>query len=710
MKNTKTLNWFSSYTWCFPRFLVSCILVSVGAGVVHADGGVTFEDIADAGGAGIAFENVPSKNDSIARAFQVRGTVTMDDFIGNYPIKFKGAPGVALLDYDNDGDLDIYVTNGLGADNGLFANQLRDSGQITFVDVTGAAGVGLSDQESTGVCYGDIDNDGDQDLYVLGMSEPNRLLENNGNGTFTDISASSGTGGGNMSAMTCSMGDVNGDGLLDIMVANNFDMASNLAIFAVPFALNELNQLFVNNGNNVFTEVAAASGLHDFPEITWSTAMVDLDQDGDTDIVTASDNAGIPFAKFGGVDRGFVRFFANDGSGNFTDGTAGELIKPGDWMGLAFGDLDSNGTLDVFASNTGDYFEPFFGIPADLGDQASQWFLQEPDGSFIDPGAGDLVASVFGWGCAAFDYDNDGDTDIVYYGGLDSGPIVDLSNPGVVLQNDGAANFTLDQAALPDGVAANHKLRVEHGLAIGDLNDDGFMDIVSISNFNIPPSNPPAVPTLYTAAAPNLIYGSVFDNLALFFPTFLADPPPPAPAERFIFSGVDFDNGTLSVEINSADNGNRWVKVKTLGTIDITSNGVVNRDGIGAVVKFTPRRGNTAIKPVLGGSSYASQHSLEIGFGLGSAKTGTVEVLWPGGVRNRLYNVYRGERIVMPEIPCSFNAKWNRFRAYLSCVKGALNELRAARKISKIMYVRLLLSAIKAFHQERQSKRRSSRP
>jgi hypothetical protein len=669
--------------------LAACLTAGAAAAAgAGAAQGASFRDLAADPGSGIHYQRAPSATLAIASEIQSRGTVRMEDFIGHQPIKPHGAPGVALLDADGDGDLDIYVTNGPGAANSLLENQLEETGRVSFVDVGAAAGVAATDQDSAGVCFGDIDNDGDPDLYVLGRSEPNRLFENQGDGTFQDITAVSGTGGGDLSSVSCSMGDVDGDGLLDIAVGNGFDMASSLAIFVEPFALNQRNQLFVNTGGNTFADLSGPSGVADAQDITWAIALVDLDQDGDADLIEANDNGGIPFEEDGGIDRGFVRFLANDGTGRFTDVTAERgLRRPGDWMGLAFADLDHNGTLDVFSSNSGDYFEVFLGLPIGLGDQATRWFLQNPDGTFTDPGVGGLVSSCFGWGNAAFDADNDGDADLLYFGGLDAGPFVESSNPGALLVNDGTGHFSFDVDAFDDG--APHSLRVEHGLAVGDLDRNGFPDVVSVSSIDLPAGEPPLALMPYP-----IDWGSGFDHLAQFFPTFF---PGDAPGE-FVFSGVEFPLGTLAVELNQG-NRNGWLEVRALGTVGLTSQGRANRDGIGAVFRVTPWRGATAISPVEGGSSYASQHSLARTFGLGRARTATVEVLWPGGVRNRLYWVRSGERIVFPEIPCSFDAPMSP-ADYGACVTAALAELGDTGVLSPREQRRLLASALRAYAEE----------
>ncbi len=652
----------------------------------RASSGVTFQDATSA--VGVSFERVPSATLAVAHALEARGTVTMADFVGNYPIKGHGAPGVALLDYDGDGDLDIYATNGPDAPNSLFSSQLVETGHLTFVDVAAQAGVTATDQDSTGVCFGDIDNDGDEDLYVLGRQEPNRLFENLGDGTFQDITAVSGTGGGNLTSTTCSMGDFDGDGLLDIVVGDSFDMATNLAIFVVPYALNQHNLLFMNAGGDTFVDASDSSGVGAFQEITWSVAAVDFNQDGKVDIVTANDNGAIPFADSGGLDRGFIRFLENDGTGHFTDRTEElGLHHPGDWMGLAFADLDGNGTLDVLGSNSGDYFEDFLGIPMHSpGDQTTRWFLQNPDGTITDPGIGSLVGSPFGWGNAALDYDNDGDTDLLYYGGIDAGPLVD-SNPGALLQNDGYANFTWDKAALiPSG--APHALRVEQGVAVGDLDGNGFPDVVSVSPENLPTS--PFGPVPYPQH-----WGGPFDGETVFFPSWMPGPTP----GTFTYSGVPLLHGDVRVELNSGGNGNHWIQVEAEGTFGLTAGGQVNRDGLGAVLRVTPQGGSTAVIPIVGGLSYASEHALATTFGLGHAQTATVEVLWPGGVRNRLYEVRAGQRVLLPEIPCSFDDPGASPAAYAGCVLQALGELSAAGVVTPGQAGHLLGSALRAYQE-----------
>jgi hypothetical protein len=676
------------------NLLFLCIFTIVSASTT-ASAQLTFTDIAAGDNAGVTYRRAENPASvAIFDALKAQPFYSFFDDLPSTPIKARGTPGVALIDFDRDGDIDIYVTNGPGADNSLYSNQLVETGQVTFIDVAVAAGVAATAQNSSGVCFGDIDNDGDPDLMVLGNGEANKLFENLGDGTFDDISVASGVTTGSVHSTGCSMGDVNGDGLLDIAVSNSFDNRDQLPIFVVPYALSEPNQLLLNQGGNVFADGSAASGFRDVatvPQvpsgtgtISWAIAMVDIDLDGDIDIVTADDQAALPPAFLGGVDRGMIQFFENDGTGVFTNTTLARGVPPGAWMGLSFGDFNSDGLLDLFGSNFGNRGLVFVLNDPDIidliNDASRHFLLQTANGSFVD--GVDLQPDLhvpFGWGTGAVDYDNDGDTDILAHGGIDQGLIV-ITSPAIVLNNDGNAFFSRDADAFAN--STDHIRRTVHGMAVGDLNNDGFTDVVSVSNFNLP--NAPVIP------APML--GGAFDGDVVFAENFVAVNP-----ERtmFTFSGLQLPHdGTLSVELSSADNGNGSVQISLLGTKGLTTGGAANRDGIGATLTFTPHGGRPVIKPILGGSSHASQHSLVATLGLGQAQFGTVEVLWPGGVKNRLYVVQDGSRIVIPEIPCSIDDQDLSFPDYVQCVGNAIDELLSAGAIDHSAQQRLRSSAI----------------
>ncbi len=641
--------------------------------------GVTFRDIANADH-GVTYRRTPSADNAVAEAIRQKGTTSKFEVLLG-PIKERGAPGVALLDFDRDGDLDIYVTNGPGHANSLYSNQLKETGAIRFRDVARQVGAGLADQDSTGVCFGDIDNDGDEDLYVLGAHMPNHLLENRG-GRFVDITAHAGLGAGSFNHSSCAMSDLNGDGRLDLFIGNTFDWHTKMAIMVEPFALNQPNQLFLNRGGRRFRDVSATAGIQGaVNDISWAVALFDYDADGDDDIFVANDQGAIPPARYGGVDRGFVRTYKNDGHARFTEVTEQTgLGKPESHMGFAVADFDGDGTLDLAISNIGDYIEPFFGIPYTLGDQTQRWFLNNGDGTFRDPGVGDaLVSSGWSWGISPLDYDNDGDFDYVGLGGFDMSLIVDESNPGPILVNDGQAHFTADLA-----LDADHGSRNDHGVAVGDLDGNGFEDVVSVSIVNRPTALPQA---LYPFE-----YGGYLDGIAGFAPVWSLT----GNGDEARWSGQVMDNGTLAIELNLGGNGKRGVDVDVLGAVGLTDHGKVNRDGIGAIVSFTPDGGSKATQPVLGGSSLASEDSLTAHFGLGDAAAGTVEVVWPGRVKNRLYGVTAGSKVRFPEIPCSFDTDQPR-GAYRACVLNAVKDLHRAKAIDRAERDRLFASALRAY-------------
>ncbi|WP_033430794.1 CRTAC1 family protein [Saccharothrix syringae] len=694
------------------------------AGAVPPREQIVFTDIAVPGTALDLYRRTPSPEHARSVANLGRPYITRDDFAAE-GVHTHGVPGVVLLDHDGDGDTDVFVTNGPGTPNSLFRNELEQTGRLVFTDTAAAAGVALTDLDANGACAGDVDNDRDPDLYVLGRNAGNHLLRNEGDGTFADVTGAAGdAAAGTLSHLSCTMADVDNDGLLDIAVANAYDMKTALPILRVPWALNQPNQLLRNAGGGAFADVSTSSGFAPVKvdgrvpdpareEITWSVTAADYDQDGDADLLTASHQALVQPAKYGGADRGFVRVYRNDGTGHFEDVTMGiGLAEWGGWSGTSFGDFNFDGTLDFFATNTGDYMKlPVPGLPHQYGDQSSRWFLQRPDGTFVDvrrgsvptprtdnedadPTLGGLGTTPWGWGTSTLDYDNDGLTDVLFHGSIDGMNLVTADNPGMLLHNRGPAglrkgffpSFDYDAAARS---ATDHRRRSVTGMAVGDLNRDGFPDVVSAAQ-----SIKVGELTRYADIADIHDWSPVFTDDARFLEVYHFD------GSVFRPTGAHTVEGDLSVEVNGG-NGNRSATVRTLGSVGVTPAGGVNRDGVGALVRFTPRGGPTAMHPVSAGTSYGSQDAHETTFGMGTADTAVVEVLWPGGVRNRLYGVRAGERVTFPEIPCRYDDPAMTRRGYWDCVTGALGDLVDAGHLSRTGASRFLISALRAFHDAR---------
>ncbi|TDB97312.1 CRTAC1 family protein [Actinomadura sp. 7K534] len=678
--------------------------------------------------AGIAFQNIAVPGTPLAQyrrcptlpehqhrlANKKRLFISISDFTDE-PLHDRGIPGVVVFDYNDDGYQDVYVTNGPCRPSSLFENMMGKTGKLEFRDVAEQAGAALPGFNANGACAGDIDNSGRDSLYVLGRNGPNRLLLNEGGGRFTDITEESGAGGGSYSHVSCTMGDFSGNGRLGIAIANSSNLKNAKAIMDDTSTYNQPNQLLANTGGSTphFEDVSVSSGFATPTPLigqTWAVAAVDLFQRGCTDLVVGSDQGAVPLAKFaGGRDRGFIRVYKNDCRGRFTDVTQqlGLMESPGAWMGFAFGNLNFNGELSMFVTNFGDFMLPMYGLPQNLGDFSSRWLIQRPDGTIADPrspaqlhpsetGAdptlGGLNATPFGWGVSTLDYDNDGYTDVAYYGGMQAIVGVNADNPGTLLRNDGPKrlikglypSFSYDPALTKSG--ADNRTRIITGVASGDLDNDGHVDLVTAAQ---------GVMVGKLTSDPQ-DFGSPFDGSA-----YLAEyravgvlSYKPAPGKT--------GEGTLAVEMNKGGNGNGSVAVRTLGAKGLVEDARANRDGIGAVVSFTPAGLPAAISPVMAGSSFASQNSLVQSFGMGAAKTGTVEVLWPGGVRNKLYDVRPGERITFPEIPCDHTDRALSAKSFESCVDGALQDLADGGKVTEPMAARFASSALRAFHEAHQ--------
>jgi len=393
--------------------------------------------------------------------------------------------GVALIDYDNDGDLDIYFVNSLTVDlvksKGKTRSELyRNDGNGKFTDVSAKAGV--SDIGwGMGAAVGDYNNDGFDDIYVTCLG-PDHLLKNNGNGTFTDVTDKAGVNDPRWTTGAAFI-DYDNDGDLDLFVSNYVDFdINNLPEFgkgltcqykSVPVQCGPRglkgagDSLFRNNGNGTFTEVSKQAGVSD-PMGFYGLGIVtgDFDDDGLTDIFVANDST----PNF---------HYRNKGNGTFEEigfnaGTAvNENGSEQGSMGATAGDYDHDGKLDIFITNFADEYNT----------------LYHNDGSngFTDVSYAAKVAAVslpyVGWGTKFFDYDNDGWVDIFVANGHVYPQLPNYRQGRLLHHNNHDGTFT--EAASQFGSVLT-ELRASRGVAFGDIDNDGDVDMV-IGDLDGPP-------------------------------------------------------------------------------------------------------------------------------------------------------------------------------------------------------------------------------
>jgi len=486
-----------------------------------------------------------------------------------YIIEAKGS-GLAFFDYDHDGWLDIYLTNGTRLDanwepgkaptSHLYKNN-RDG---TFTDVTEKSGLALTGWQ-TGVCVGDYDNDGWDDLFCCFWGH-NILFHNNGDGTFTEVTRKAGVydekvrwGAG------CTFLDYDRDGLLDLFVCNYIKLDpektslktqaevcqwKGIPTMCGPRGMpGDTNVLFHNNGDGTFTDVSEKSGiLKPGPRYSITAVSYDFDNDGWPDIYVA-------------VDSQPSILFKNNHDGTFTDvaviaGVAySENGHEQAGMGLGIADYDCDGSFDIFKTN--------------FADDTCNLYHNNGDGTFSDvtfaSGIG-INNQYVAWGCGFIDYDNDGWSDIMQINGhvypeisgRETGQT--FKNPRLVYRNLGNGRFKDVSAEMGPGISERFSSR---GAAFGDYDNDGDIDAV-ILNMN---------------EGPSLLR-------------------------------------------NDGGNAQNWIKLKLIGT-------KCNRTAIGARVRVITGK-HIQMDEVHSGSSVMSQSDLRLHFGVGKLQViDAIEVKWP---------------------------------------------------------------------------------
>ncbi len=400
---------------------------------------------------------------------------------GAYRIVEYVSCGLALLDFDGDGWIDIYFANGAPVEadaaeplpkDALFRNQ----GNGTFVDVTDAAGLGDA-RHGLGVAAADYDNDGDQDLYLNNFG-PNVLYRNEGQGCFSQVTEVAGVPNGKrVGAAVCFL-DAEGDGQLDMLVANYVKYTADqhrrttfrgISAYPSPLAYQaEMSTFYRNQGHGTFEDVSERSGIGVSAGTGMGAVCGDYDNDGDTDIFVCNDMA-----------PNFL--FKNDGKGVFTEealfeGTAYDVTgKAQGSMGVDCGDYDNDGWFDFIMTN--------------YQNEMPVLFRNSGKGYFDDvsrlTGVGSAGLREVTWGVGFVDFDNDGDRDIfMATGHLEDNvslkdDTIQYETQNILLLNMGDGKFTDVSSQSGDGMLLR---RCSRGIGLDDLDNDGDVDVVILNS------------------------------------------------------------------------------------------------------------------------------------------------------------------------------------------------------------------------------------
>jgi len=393
--------------------------------------------------------------------------------------------GCAFLDYDNDGWMDIYLVNSGPCDfykpasplrNALYRNN-RDG---TFADVTEKAGV-PGTAYGMGVAVGDYNGDGLQDIYLT--QYPNSILyRNNGDGTFTDVTAKAGVAAPGW-ATSAVWFDYDNDGRLDLFVCRFADFSKTKNVYCGGHGAGERyyckpnvfapmpSWLFHNNGDGTFRDVSKESGIAASLGKAWGVVAADINNDGLTDLFVASDTA--PNSLF--VNRGKGRF---EDTGVLAGVAYNSFGVARSGMGVDAADFDQDGWIDLFVDN--------------VDHEMYSLYRSNKDGSFDDiavaAGIGSTTAMMSGWGVKFFDYNNDGDFDLLICNGHPD-TTIEAHHPGIryrepllLFEGDGKSWKNVSGLCGP----AFARPIAGRGLALGDFDNDGSVDVLITANDGVP--------------------------------------------------------------------------------------------------------------------------------------------------------------------------------------------------------------------------------
>jgi enediyne biosynthesis protein E4 len=491
--------------------------------------------------------------------------------------------GGLFFDFDNDGWIDVFLVDGGSKADPLVARTarhrlFRNRGNGSFDDVTATSGIRHS-AYGMGTCAGDYDNDGLTDLYITNDG-PNVLYRNVGNGAFTDVTATARVGSPLWST-SCAFVDVDRDGWLDLFVtsyvmgADENPFCGNTRTVTLRGYCHPLNfrpspnVLYRNNGDGTFTDVTARSGIAAYRGNGLGVAVADYNDDGWPDIFVAND--GVP---------DFL--FHNEGDGRFTERglLAGVSVasdgKARAGMGTAFGDVDGDGRLDLVVTNH--------------ESEMHSLFRNTGDGAFADAtvssGIGRATLRYVGFGVVFADFDNDGDLDLA----IVNGHVIDniaLFRSGakhaqrrLLLQNTGAGIFRDVSPLSGPGFAVE---KVGRTVVAGDINNDGNLDLLITNN-----------------------------------------------------------GGSVDLLLNQGGSRGNALLLRLIGTDS-------NRDAIGARLRLTSGA-RTQVREVTSGSSYLGQNDPRVHVGLGAATVvDRMEIRWPSGRTEVVQHVAANQLVVIRE-------------------------------------------------------------
>ncbi len=496
--------------------------------------------------------------------------------------------GVALLDFDNDGYLDVFFVNGasipsLEKQAPIYWNRLfHNNRNGTFSDVTTKAGVAGSGY-GMGAAVGDYDNDGYPDLYVVNVTK-NQLLHNNRDGTFSDVTDKAGVGGGilggkKMWSVSALWIDYDNDGLVDLFVSNYCKWEVNqdpfcgpnpqMRAYCHPKQYEPLpDTLYHNNGDGTFTDVSREMGISGKYGKGMGAAMADYDGDGFMDVFVANDTLpNFLFHNVGGKkfeEVGMQSGVAYEQSANALSG-----------MGVDFKDVDNDGRPDIWHTA--------------IENESFPLYLNQGGGEFLEADDQGLVLrtrDMSGWSNGIYDFDNDGWKDLFVARGnvLDNVALLTsrhYEEPNAVFRNLGNGRF-LDvsaEAGADFQVASAHR-----GVAFGDVDNDGRVDAIL----------------------------SILNGQAKYFH-------------------------------NASRNENHWVILKLIGTKS-------NRMGLGAQIRITGEDGKKQYNEVTTAVGYACASDSRVHFGLGSSKTlREIDIQWPSRLHQTLRNVATDQILAIEE-------------------------------------------------------------